>query len=698
MNSKTPLYVYLVASAFAAHAAAQTPSASFVRVDTSTRGDWKGVYGGDGYRVAGEESIALYATPVLTSESTWIWAQSTPDNRALVKPSNAADRIAATWYSYGSFLINTNITDQAPHQIALYCIDWDTMTRAETIDVLDGNGNVLDSQALLTSFNGGVYLVWNVTGNVTFRITRKSGNAVVSGIFFGNAAPAPASNANVSFSRLDATTQGNWRSAYGADGYSIARDQLRSPAYASPTVSGLSWTWMASTADVRALQNASGSDRIATTWYADGAFVMDTGIADLTPHQVALYCVDWDASRVQTIDVLDANDTLLDRQTLPNGFSNGVYLVWQVTGHVKFRIEASQGNAVVSGIFFGEASLAPVTIGVPPVNITAPLVPVPVAPVSTASVPPIPQLQTWEAHMVAGAALFCNQGEINNAIGSWGIGTEGNVWYYDGAKVYQQIAQYTNDPQWNRCADYSNQAYTQWVLAVAGTSGTFSALGGWRVFPEGALRDYQRTGNENSRQTVLRLAYNSAWAGSAGGSDCELSRETAYLVNAYIAAEKLGEPRNSLLGQAVAFALGHVDQWFVQRSCGNAPFMVGLTMEALINYYQLTSDPRVPPAIRIAADALWASEWLPSAASFIYTVDDRSAAPDLSLLIAPAYAWLWQITGDPKYQDEGDQIFAGGVLNAGFWTGKQFSQNYRSSFNYVKWRSAPAGSLPLSAF
>jgi hypothetical protein len=70
--------------------------------------------------------------------------------------------------------------------VEIYCLDWDSTSRRQTIDVLDANGNVLNTQALTTNFNGGVYLVWNVTGHVTFRVTSTAGaNAVVQGVFFG---------------------------------------------------------------------------------------------------------------------------------------------------------------------------------------------------------------------------------------------------------------------------------------------------------------------------------------------------------------------------------------------------------------------------------------------------------------------------------------------------------------------------------
>ena len=121
-----------------------------------------------------------------SGQSFWTWASTTTDIRALQKATNPTDRVAATWYSQTPFFIDTNITDSNTHQVEIYCLDWDSAARRQTIDVLDANGNVLNTQALTSSFNGGVYLVWNVSGHVIFRITWNAGyNAVVEGVFFG---------------------------------------------------------------------------------------------------------------------------------------------------------------------------------------------------------------------------------------------------------------------------------------------------------------------------------------------------------------------------------------------------------------------------------------------------------------------------------------------------------------------------------
>jgi hypothetical protein len=313
---------------------------------------------------------------------------------------------------------------------------------------------------------------------------------------------------------------------------------------------------------------------------------------------------------------------------------------------------------------------------------------------------PIPQRQRWETAMLQDGARFCNQSAISAAIGSGGIVTFSNVWFYDGTRVYDQIAAYTGHSFWHTCAGYVKQAYGDWVLAVtSGVHWPVGALNGYSIFPHGLLLDYQRTGSSTSRDLLFRLAHYSAFAENGGDASCLASRETAYVINAYLAAQDAGDAPDPFLPTAVNYALGHIDQWFVSKTCADTmPFMVGLTMEALIGYYEHTGDTRIPPKIRLAADELWRSAWLPAGTAFYYeSAGDNGAAPDLNLLIAPAYAWLWQKTGLAKYLDRGDQIFSGGVLYATLSSGKQFTQNYRSSFDYVRWRSAVPRSLAVSS-
>jgi hypothetical protein len=139
------------------------------------------------------------------------------------------------------------------------------------------------------------------------------------------------------------------------DGYSIVDDSTRNPGYASITSSAaLDWVWSSSTTDVRGLQKALASDRIASTWYSPSVFYMDLNITDQSSHQIEVYCLDWDGQgRGETLDVLDANtNAVLDSRSVTS-FGGGVYLIWNVSGHVKLRITRAAGvNAVVNGVFF----------------------------------------------------------------------------------------------------------------------------------------------------------------------------------------------------------------------------------------------------------------------------------------------------------------------------------------------------------
>jgi hypothetical protein len=160
-------------------------SAQFVKVDTATQGNWRGVYGADGFMLANEgSSQPAYGAGAVSGNNAWTWAASTTDVRALQKSAVPTDRIAATWYSGDTFTIDVNLTGGAVHQFAVYAVDWDGLNRTERIDVVDAaTGSVLDSRNL-AGFSGGQYVVWNLRGHVQLRVVNvNSLNAVVSGMW-----------------------------------------------------------------------------------------------------------------------------------------------------------------------------------------------------------------------------------------------------------------------------------------------------------------------------------------------------------------------------------------------------------------------------------------------------------------------------------------------------------------------------------
>src|ERR1700719_4716509 len=171
--------------------------------------------------------------------------------------------------------------------------------------------------------------------------------------------PPAGGGASATFIGSDTSTQGSWRGAYGADGYSIANESQSLPGYASFAVQNQqNYTWVSSTTDLRALQNGSGAGRIAATWFNNATFNFDVNFTDGNAHRFALYALDWDsATRVETIQIVDANsNAVLDSRSI-SSFSNGIYLVWNISGHVKINVTRTGGaNAVISGVFFGGGS------------------------------------------------------------------------------------------------------------------------------------------------------------------------------------------------------------------------------------------------------------------------------------------------------------------------------------------------------
>jgi hypothetical protein len=161
-------------------------AAGYVQTDTGTKGTWKGIYGADGYAIANDAtSFPAYAQVTFSGHSSYTWANSTTDVRALQK-GIGTDRIASGWYAASSFDIDINLTDGNWHQVALYCIDWGSNhERVQSLEVLDANGeSILDSRSL-SNFSNGSYLVWNLRGHVKIRLTRLGAwNSVASGIFF----------------------------------------------------------------------------------------------------------------------------------------------------------------------------------------------------------------------------------------------------------------------------------------------------------------------------------------------------------------------------------------------------------------------------------------------------------------------------------------------------------------------------------
>ncbi|HVK59626.1 MAG TPA: hypothetical protein VM735_12655, partial [Candidatus Kapabacteria bacterium] len=158
--------------------------ATFVRADTTTRGNWKGVFGSQGYNIIGNsQSYPSVVSVVASGNSAWTWNNNTTDPAALLRASDNT-RLAACWYSATQFEIQLSFSDSVPHRVALYFLDWDHSGRRQTLEIFHSDTGALLTTRSIETFQNGTYLVYDLQGRVTLRLRPQVGNAVLSGIFF----------------------------------------------------------------------------------------------------------------------------------------------------------------------------------------------------------------------------------------------------------------------------------------------------------------------------------------------------------------------------------------------------------------------------------------------------------------------------------------------------------------------------------
>lgn len=171
------------------------------------------------------------------------------------------------------------------------------------------------------------------------------------------------------FIGIDTYQQGNWRGAYGASGYLAGGIKTNLPNFAILTANSQFILWNNSTTEHRAPETENGSTRVAAQLYSYTNFSMDLNLIDGIYHRVSLYYMDWQRIGVsQTVDVVDSvTGQTLDHRIL-GPFINGTYESWNVRGHVKFVVTATNGwPAMASGLFLDASPLLdPISITDPP--------------------------------------------------------------------------------------------------------------------------------------------------------------------------------------------------------------------------------------------------------------------------------------------------------------------------------------------
>jgi hypothetical protein len=312
----------------------------------------------------------------------------------------------------------------------------------------------------------------------------------------------------------------------------------------------------------------------------------------------------------------------------------------------------------------------------------------------------IPGHSNWEKQMVELGDKWCAYRDQQNAAGNFvnGWGWTGDAWFYDGGRVFESIDTYTaasghpNHPHWQHCALTILAPYAYYQVESNG------AIQGYSLFSYGMGMNYWRTHAQVMKDAVNMLATVGPQHTACGAIDPYGIRETSYRSDAWITNEMLGALRWPLLQRNIDKIMGSLNM--IANGQGGAvhPFMVGLGMETLIHWYELNlteghPDYRVLPVIKEALDGLWRDNWMPQQKvlnynRFLLPPNPSPAFKALNNLVSVGYAWYWMQTGDNAQRDRGDLLFEHALddPDSYSWSGKQFSQLYEFSFDFVRYR------------
>ncbi len=369
-----------------------------------------------------------------------------------------------------------------------------------------------------------------------------------------------------------------------------------------------------------------------------------------------------------------------------------------------------------------------------------------------------PLFEQWESNMITWGEHWGIYMQTYTPPNPAGMIESNNGIYYDAQRIQFQISDYTGQAEpWNTHAQEAERIYRIYLDNRFNYNETIPwFVQGWRRFSHGIKMDAERTADPTSVEGVLRMRDNGSFANVLTFNSTHLwyyerrSREIAYMISAHVNAEKFGLPRQEeALALYISMSMKHLDEWITETYADPvhrlSPFMVGLTSEALIEFYEweiennrdpsalfthpsvlYNSTRTIPEALQQVAYhmrytatvesgdnagklmwvedmsgnsyATWGDEGGSGYSALRYeSINNARPAPALNLLICPLYAWVFKQTGNLDYINIGDKLWEAGVAttNVG-WNTKTYNQNYRWSFDYVKWRNEGMATLSIN--
>lgn len=346
------------------------------------------------------------------------------------------------------------------------------------------------------------------------------------------------------------------------------------------------------------------------------------------------------------------------------------------------------------------------------------------------SFPAVPTKASWESQLLTAYGKWCtdDNGTVSYAGDSTlSFGSDIQVWYYDGAWALYWLHEYTGNPKWKKCADTIARDYRTEMIGRNGAGSVFN-----KYFFRGlhrSVRDYDMRGRRAVDLILSGLPPGLGQAEGLVGSPSDPGiRSTAYALElAITAAEMRGWRKFHYIADPVL--KGRVKRMAdlllqnIYQNIGDdydywQSFMAGIAQRAAILWYEYSGDERAPVLVKRALDlmmspALYGQNptfpndiaWMRGVAapgSIIgpHCVGNCFPTPSGFLvgMILPAYAWLWQHTGDDTYRIFGDTVWTSYLTTPEWdldWNGKITNESFGWwSEAYVAWREGRTPARP----
>ncbi len=176
-------------------------SVNNIKEDSTTRGNWGGVYGSSGFILCSYigSTLDLKRLPSYVSSVCYgrkinrLWATGVSDKRAPASDAhnNFPRNIGCFHTNDGvngdqTMTIDITIKHQQTFRVALYFVDWDNAGRRTAVEMFDLQTKKLVAPVkMVKNYSGGKYIVFEYNKSVRFRVNQVRGvEAVLSGIFF----------------------------------------------------------------------------------------------------------------------------------------------------------------------------------------------------------------------------------------------------------------------------------------------------------------------------------------------------------------------------------------------------------------------------------------------------------------------------------------------------------------------------------